>query len=408
MDDYDPAVTSTADAQPTRERPRRGALGSSFNLFTIGGVDVEVHISWLVIAVLVTWSLATGFFPAVVPGAGAAVDWLFGAIAAILFFASVLAHELAHSFVARARGLDVRSITLFIFGGVSNLSGEAKQPGTEFAIAIVGPLTSFAIAALAFLVAIAVSGNPPVEATASYLAFVNGALGLFNLVPGFPLDGGRVLRSVVWSATNNLRRATEVASTVGQLVAWALMLWGFWRILEGDIVGGIWMVAIGWFLQNAAVVSLQQTVLEASLRRLRVRDVIRPDSTGVLPSAPVSELIERFMLPGARRAIPVIDEGNAPAGIVTLPDVARVPPSERPGRLVSEIMTPRERLVTVTPSTLLEAAMQALASGDFEQVPVVDDGRLVGLLTRADIMRALQLREALGGAGEAEREAVPA
>jgi Zn-dependent protease/CBS domain-containing protein len=398
-------LTTSAAAPPTaagRRPGRSGPLGSSLRLFTVGGIDVAIHVSWLVIAALVTWSLATGFFPTVVPDASVAEDWLLGAIAAVLFFASVLAHELAHSFVAKARDLDVESITLVIFGGVSNLSGEAKQPGTEFLVAIVGPLTSFAVALISYVIAVAGSGSPAVAATFGYLAFVNAALGVFNLVPGFPLDGGRVLRSIVWSATNDLRRATEIASAAGQVVGWAMMLWGFWQVLSGNVFNGIWIAAIGWFLQNAAVASLQQTVLESRLRKLRVSDVIRPDPSGVSANTPLPELIARFMLPGARRAVAVVDDAGILAGIVTLSDVTRVVPEERGRYRVADVMTGRDRLATVTPSTPLRAAIDALGSGDFEQVPVVDGPRFVALLTRADVMREIQMRDELRiGAGSA-------
>ncbi|MBA3852323.1 MAG: site-2 protease family protein, partial [Chloroflexi bacterium] len=185
-------------------------LSNSIRLFRVAGIDVGVHYSWLVIFGLVTYSLGIGFFPQAVPGLPAAEAWILGAIAAILLFASVLLHELAHSFMAKARGLDARSITLFIFGGVSNLAGEAKQPATEFLVAIVGPLTSFVISGVAFFVATSFT-EPRVEATASYLAVINLLLAVFNLIPGFPLDGGRVLRSIVWSITGNLRRATDLA-----------------------------------------------------------------------------------------------------------------------------------------------------------------------------------------------------
>jgi Zn-dependent protease/CBS domain-containing protein len=375
-------------------RTVRTGLGSSLRIFTIGGVDVAVHVSWLVIFGLVTWSLAVSFFPQAIPRASSAEAWLLGAIAALLLFASVLIHELAHSFVARARGLDVQSITLFIFGGVSNLTGEAKRPGAEFQIAIVGPLTSFVLAAVSYLVALAVNGAPAIEATASYLALVNGLLGLFNLIPGFPLDGGRVLRSIVWSATNDLRRATEIASTVGQIVAWGLMIWGFWRVLDGDIFGGIWIAAIGWFLQGAAQTSLQQTVLETHLRRLIVADVLRPDPNGVSADATVEQLIDRFVLPGARRAVPVVAAGQ-PVGIVTLADIRGIPADRRGSTRVVDIMSGPDRLVTVRPDTPLRLVMDALGKGDYEQVPVVEDGRLIGLLTRADVLRELQIREAL-------------
>jgi Zn-dependent protease/CBS domain-containing protein len=390
----DPAGTSPIASHAGRDHDT-GRLGSSVRIATVAGIEINVHASWLLIAALVTWSLATGYFPSTIPGTDAAFDWLLGAVAAILFFASVLAHELAHSILARSRGLDVESITLFIFGGVSNLSAEAERPSVEFAVAIVGPLTSLAIALASFVVAVIFDGQPPIAATAGYLAFVNAALGLFNLIPGFPLDGGRVLRSIVWSATHDLARATRIASTVGQLAAWGLMLWGFWQLLGGNLIGGIWMIAIGWFLQNAAVVSLQQTVLEARLRRLRVRDVLRPDPTGAPPETTVPELIERFILPGARRAVPIVADGRI-EGLVTLADIARVPPERREAARAADVMTPGPRLAVVTPDAPLQDAIDALGRGDFEQLPVVDGDRYLGLLTRAAVMRELRIREELG------------
>jgi Zn-dependent protease/CBS domain-containing protein len=369
-------------------------MANSFRLFTIAGIEVGVHISWLVIFGLVTWSLATYYFPTVLLRSDPLEEWLLGAVAAILLFASVLIHELAHSFVAKARGLQARSITLFIFGGVSSLSGETKRPSTEFFVAIVGPLTSLVLSGIAYLVAVAAPRASPVEAIASYLVLINGLLGLFNLIPGFPLDGGRVFRAIVWQVTRDARRATELATAVGRLVAWGFLLLGFWRVLNDDVLGGIWIAAIGWFLQNAASASLEQAVAEQRLRRLRVGDVIQPDPTAVPPNISVAELVERYMLPGARRSVPVV-EGDRLVGIVTLSDVRHVPPEERATTLVRSIMGGQEGLATVTPERPLRDAIEALGSGDYEQVPVVQDGRLVGLLTRADVVRQIQLREAL-------------
>ena len=369
-------------------------MANSFRLFTIAGIEVGVHISWLVIFALVTWSLASSYFPVVLPRSDQLERWVLGAVAAVLLFASVLIHELAHSFVAKARGLEARSITLFIFGGVSSLSGETKRPSTEFVVAIVGPLTSLVLSGIAYLVAVAAPGGSAVEAIASYLALINMLLGLFNLIPGFPLDGGRVLRAIIWQVTRDSRRSTELATAVGRLVAWGFLLWGFWRVLNGDVFGGIWIAAIGWFLQNAASASLEQAVAEQRLRRLRVGDVLRPDPTAVPPDISVAELVERYMLPGARRSVPVVD-GDRLVGIVTLSDVRDVPPEDRATTLVRSIMGGRNGLATVTPDRPLRDAIDALGSGDYEQVPVVQDGRLVGLLTRADVVRQIQLREAL-------------
>ena len=376
------------------DRATRGGLGGGLRLFTIRGIDVAVHVSWFVIFGLVTWSLATAYFPMVIRGLSVPEAWTLGVVASVLLFASVLIHELAHSFMAKARGLDVHSITLFIFGGVSNLTGEAKKPSAEFQIAIVGPLTSFAIAAIAYGVTVAAGENRMVGAVAGYLALINALLGAFNLVPGFPLDGGRVLRSIVWTATGDLRRATRVATAVGQLVAWGLMLLGFWRVFAGDLFGGLWTVAIGWFLQNAAEATLQQTVLETRLGRLRVGDVVRPDPIGATPDTTVEQLIEQHVLPGSRRAVPIVD-GERLVGIVTLSDIRDVPVDARTTTRVADIMSRAPDLVTVTPKTTLRDAVDRLAAGDFEQLPVVEGDGLVGLLTRADVMRVLQIREAL-------------
>ena len=378
-------------------------LRNSVRLFTVAGIEVGVHFSWLIIFGLVTWSLATGFFPDIYGQVrpGQQLDdvtaWLLAAISALLLFGSVLVHELAHSFVARARGLEAKSITLFIFGGVSNLGGESKDPATEFLVAVVGPLTSFAIAGVAFVVALLI-GDPVWEIVVSYLAVVNLLLGAFNLIPGFPLDGGRVFRSIVWKITNSLRRATEIASTVGQLVGYGFIAWGLWILLaspRGNFLGGLWIGAIGWFLQNAASASRQQVVIESRLRDVRVADVLRQDPASVTPDTTVADLIEEHLLPRNRRAM-VVCEGSEVSGIVTLGDIQRVPVDERATTPVGQVMTQRPELAVVGPRATLWEALQQLGDKDVEQAPVVEDGRFLGLLTRADIIRQLQLRELLG------------
>src|SRR5688572_1434004 len=249
-------------------------LSNSIRLFTVRGIEVGVHYSWLIIFALLTWSLSSYAFPQLVPGLPDIEYWLLGAFAALMLFVSVLVHELAHSFMALRRGLDARSITLFIFGGVSNLGGEAKRPSTEFLVAIVGPLTSFVLAGLSYVVLILLP-EVRVELVAGYLVFINLVLGLFNLVPGFPLDGGRVLRAILWTVTGNMRRATEWAATVGKFVAY--LMFGVAILLffaePPDLIGGLWLSAIAWFLHNAASSSVQQLVFESRMRKVRVRDI---------------------------------------------------------------------------------------------------------------------------------------
>jgi Zn-dependent protease/CBS domain-containing protein len=341
----------------------------------------------------VTWSLAVSFYPSAVPGRPDAEYWVLGVIAALLLFASVLLHELAHSFVAKARGLDAKSITLFIFGGVSNLAGEARQPSTEFLVAIVGPITSFVIAGVAYLAAQA-SSAPVVEATASYLALINVALGAFNLIPGFPLDGGRVLRSIIWTATGDLRRATELAANLGKLVAYGFLAWGFLRLLDGDILGGIWIAVIGWFLHGAASSTLAQVIIDTRLRRVRVEDVVREDTTVVSPDLSVTQLIDDVLLAGNRRAVPVALDGRL-VGMVTISDLVGLSSEQRQTARVGEVMGGRSGVITVRPTDTVAHAIDLLGKHDFEQLPVTLGERLVGILTRADVMRQLQLREAL-------------
>jgi Zn-dependent protease/CBS domain-containing protein len=374
-------------------------LRNSVRLFTIGGVEVGIHFSWLIIFALVTWSLATGFFPVLygeVTGGETlppTTSWILGAAAAILLFASVLVHELAHSFMARSRGLPAKSITLFLFGGVSNIGAESKSPGTEFMIAIVGPLTSLGLAVLALGVSVVV-GEPLLQMLFGYLALVNGLVAGFNLLPGFPLDGGRVLRSIAWRMTNSLRRGTEIAAAAGQFVGIGLIAWGLATIfLQGNLFGGLWIAAIGWFLQNAASASLQHTIMETRLTDVRVGDIVRREVSAVTPDTTVAELVED-LLRRNRRAMPVVD-GDRLAGIATIGDLSSVEVDARPRTRVGDVMGGADGVVTVDTTDAVSRALERLGEGDFEQLPVVEDGQLVGMLTRADVIRQLQLREAL-------------
>jgi Zn-dependent protease len=365
----------------------------SLRIFRIAGIDVYIHVSWLVVFALVTWSLAVGYYPPLLPNLSVAQAWTLGAVSAILLFVSVLVHELAHSLVARTRGIEAASITLFIFGGVSSLRTDAPRASTEFLIAIVGPLTSIGLAAACFLVASAV-GDPRVAALFGYLALINGLLGLFNLIPGFPLDGGRVLRAVVWQLTGSMRRGLEVAVGTGQLVGYGFMVWGVLQVVSGDAFSGIWIAVIGWFLQGAGTAQLRLVRSEARLSGVSVRDVMRPDPSAISPNASVEDLIEDYMIQGNRRAVPVIAEDRL-VGMVTLGDIQAIAPQERASTRVVDLMGGRAGVTTVRPDTPLAEALAAMLGGDFEQLPVLDDGRLIGVLSRADIIRQIQLREAL-------------
>lgn len=368
--------------------------GGSLRLFSVAGIDVRVHVSWLVVFALITWSLATAYYQPNLPGVDQAEPWLLAALSAVLLFGSVLVHELAHSLVARARGLGAHSITLFIFGGVSTLKADSPHPSTEFLIAIVGPITSMVLSGVAFLIASLVS-EPRLELLLSYLAVVNLLVGLFNLIPGFPLDGGRVLRAIVWRLTGDNRRGLEVAVTVGQAVGYLFMLWGFVRILGDDLLGGLWIAAIGWFLQGAGSATLQAARQESALKAVTVRDLFRPDTTTISPDATVAELIDGCLLPGNRRAVPVAQGGQL-VGMVTVRDLQGLSPEDRASTRVGDVMGGGDGVVTVGSSDRVTKALELMIEGGFEQVPVVDGGRLIGMLTLADVAGQIRLRESLG------------
>jgi Zn-dependent protease/CBS domain-containing protein len=373
-----------------------GVLNNSIRLFTIRGIEVGVHYSWLIIFALLTWSLSVYELPNRLVRLPAWEYWAIGALTALLLFASVLLHELAHSFVALARGLQARSITLFIFGGVSNLGGESKSPKTEFVVAIVGPLMSFAIAAVAWAVATYVDERR-VEVVASYLFFINLSLGIFNLIPGFPLDGGRVLRSILWGALRNMRRATVWSANVGKVVAALMVLGGGWLLFNGDVVSGVWLAAIAWFLFSAASASVKQLDMEARLDRVSVRDVARPVEITVAPGISVAELVEAWMLPRNLHAVPVVDNTRL-VGIVTVSDVMKAPLEQRPDIPVAAIMGGRDQLYTVGLDTPALDAIELMSEHNLEQVPVLEGNQLVGMLAQSDVMRQLQLRESLTAA----------
>lgn len=369
-----------------------GVLNNSIRLFTIRGIEVGVHYSWLIVFGLLTWSLSVYQLPQQLGRQSVVEYWILGAFTALLLFASVLVHELAHSVVAKARGLNARSITLFIFGGVSNLSGEPKSAKTEFLVAVVGPLTSFGLAAISWAIATLVDERRT-DVIASYLFLINLSVGIFNLVPGYPLDGGRVLRAILWAVTRNAQRATRWAANGGRIVAALLFAGGAWLLFEGGLVSGIWLGAVAWFLFNAAGASIQQLVTETRLANVRVRDIAQPVPASAPPGISVAQLVEQYMLPYNARAVPVTDNTRL-IGVVTVADVMRVPPAQRWSTAVAQVMD-HHPVATVTSETPVLEAVELFNEHDLEQVPVVDAGQLVGMLTSADVMRQLQLREAL-------------
>ncbi len=385
-------------------------MRNSLKVGRVFGVDIYVDWSWLFIFFLITWDLGTTFM-LLQPTWGIGRIWVIAILAALLFFVSVLIHELAHSLVAKAQGIPVRSITLFLFGGVSNIQREPTSPAAEFLIAIVGPITSFVIAVvLLFLAGINVAPIDTMTGTAKIIASLsplvmlllwlgstNLLLAIFNLLPAFPLDGGRVLRSILWAVSGNLRLATRWASAIGQVIAWLLIFAGIMMvfgvyipILGTGLVNGLWVAFIGWFLYSAAIESYKQLVIHDILHDVPVARVMRPNPPTVPPNLSISSLVYDYVMKSDDYAFPVVDNGQL-VGIVTLEDVRALPHDTWDSKTVREIMTPANKLVMATPEEDAAEALDKIMQQDVQQLPVVREGKLAGLLRRRDVVKWLQL-----------------
>ncbi len=401
-----PERQETGPATPESLEDR--TVPNAFQLGSIAGIPLRVHYTWFFAFLLIAWSLAAGFFPAMYRGWPPGAYWLAGVVAALGLFVSVLIHELSHSLVAMRLGLGVESITLFIFGGVSTIEDESEEPKDEFLVSFVGPLTSFIIAAIAWaLVQLTNPGDTVPGAILGYLALINVLLGAFNLLPGFPLDGGRVLRSAIWAVTGSLRRATEIASYVGQAFAVLLIFWGVLQIFGGNLLGGMWIAFIGWFLNGSAEASRQQVYARELLRGVPVAAVMNPQPQWTGPELDTRSFVLDYVMRQGIRALPVMEDGRL-IGIVSVTDAKEIPAESWPMTPVRSIMT-LAPLKTVGPQTDMSEVIKLLADGDLHQLPVVDGERLVGMISRADVMRFMQLSgELRAGARSAARRGASA
>ncbi len=374
-------------------------MPGSFRIGRIAGIEISVHVSWIIVFALVAWSNAVGYFPERFPGWRNIEYSLAGIISSLLLFVSVLLHELAHAFVARRRGLEVAGITLFIFGGVATLKGEPREAGDEFAIAVVGPLASLAIAAACLLLRAAFGlAYDPIEATLTYLAEVNLMLALFNLLPGFPLDGGRVFRAIVWQITGSFDRATRIATTVGQAISYLFILGGLFIAFTGSFGTGLWLVFIGWFLNNAASQSQAYNEMQRAFRGVLVQQLMQAPAVTVPPQLSLRELVDQYVLRLGQRSYPVA-EGERLVGVISLAEIKSVPVERWPLTRVGEVMRPLVGELAVSPRDDLMRAVQILSDPEVNQIPVVEDGRLVGVLTRAQIVNFLTIQQELRARG---------
>ncbi len=367
----------------------------SWKITKIIGIDIYIDSSWFVIFILFTWALATSYFPQQYADWQALQYWLIGIFTSFSMFASVLVHELAHSLVAKLQGEEVRRITLFILGGVAQITEEPKKPWKELTMALVGPSASVVLAVGFFILSFFLSGvSEPLKASFLYLAIINFVLAVFNLLPGFPMDGGRVLRALIWQATGNLKMATRIASRVGQVVAFLLIFLGIFQILRGNL-GGFWLIFVGWFLHSAAVRGYQQVTVESALKGVQAKELMREDFERISGSTLVQELVDNYILHKRERVFLVEDSGIL-QGIVCLEDVKATSREKWSEMTVSEIMTPKEKLEAVSPEDDGNKILNSLTAKEIHQVPVVENGKVTGIICRSDILRYIQLRSELG------------
>jgi Zn-dependent protease len=368
-------------------------VGASIRVIRVFGIDVGIHWSWVFIFLIVTWSFAMGVLDHFYPGWTDAQLWLAGAAVSAVFFLSVLLHELSHAVVSNRNGLPVRSITLFVFGGVANLTREPDTPEVELRIAAVGPLTSLALGAFfAALWAILLPFSEGLAGISANMSIINVSLALFNMLPGFPLDGGRVLRSIIWARNGDRLRATRIVTRAGEWIAYGVMGLGVVYTLFGYL-NGLWFLLVGFFLRNIASGSYEQLLIETTLSGISARDVMQEPEL-VSPDASLTELVEEHILRRNARAFPVV-EGGEFAGLITLTDVKKIPRDDWPLTPVRQAMTPAARLHVVSPDDSVASVLRLMASHDVNQVPVLRGRELAGILARADIIRLIQTREEL-------------
>lgn len=358
-----------------------------FRLGSIFGFEIRIDLSWFLIFFLILWSLTESLFPANYPELSEIAYLIMGIVGTLLFFTSLVAHELAHSLVAKAKGIPVEGITLFVFGGVSRTRMDAETPGDEFQIAGVGPLLSLILAGLFALIwwlgrgagwTVAITG------VARYLASINLLLAIFNLLPGFPLDGGRLFRSLVWKITGDLKKATRIASWGGQFFAYAIIALGFVQLFNGNFLGGLWFILIGWFLANAAEMSYQQHLIRTGLEGVRAKEVMMPAPETVIADLSLQTLVDDYFLHRRYQAFPVTQNGDL-VGIISINQVKETPREKWQKQTVAETMTPINDSVTVRPETPMTQVLEKMEDSGIKRVLVTRDDQLEGIITGGDI-----------------------
>jgi Zn-dependent protease/CBS domain-containing protein len=360
----------------------------------IFGIPIGLDYSWFLIFALLTWTFAVSYYPAAFPHWTTSEYWVLGAVTAVMLFVSVLLHELGHATIARRYNIPVRSITLFVFGGVAQIGAEPPSAVAEFWIAIAGPVVSLALAGLFTVLRPVAAAFEPLLGLAKYLAYINGTLAVFNLIPGFPLDGGRIFRAIVWGTTHNLRRATLLAANVGRFIAFAFIVVGVTQIFSGNFSGGIWIAFIGWFLESAAHSQVQQQMIQGLLAGHKVSEAMGTSFAVIPADVTLQDLVDQHILASGRRSF-IVKEGDRALGLLTLHHIKEVPRADWQATAAAKVMIPVERMKRVRPEVGLWAAMAEMDRDGVNQLPVMTDGQVVGMLTREDVIGYLRTLQEL-------------
>lgn len=375
-------------------------MQSQIRLGRVFGIALGLHYSWFIIAALLGLSLSARFRMSH-PGWSDGAVWLTAGVTAALFFVAILVHELSHALTARARGLPVGDITLFALGGVSRIQRDSEDATSEFLIGVVGPLTSAVIGLVCLGAAWVVGWSPaagpthPVQEVLVWLGYINFLLAAFNMIPGFPLDGGRVLRSIIWGITHDAERATRSAARIGQLVAVALIFWGMMRFFGGAGLGGLWLVFIGWFLLQAAGASYGRGDALELLRKIRASEVMSSDCQLLEPRTSIATFVSDHLLRTGRRCF-LVGHGEQIEGLLTISDLKEVPKGQWDQTSVERVMKPLSEVRTVSPDTPASECFETMTSDDVHQLPVVDHGRIRGIVSRGELLNLLRTKAELG------------
>jgi Zn-dependent protease/CBS domain-containing protein len=357
----------------------------TISLGTLLGIPLELDYSWFLIFALLTWTLAVSYYPNEFQNVSNSTYWVFGGITALMLFVSVVLHELGHSILAMRYRIPVRRITLFIFGGISQISGEPPDAFAELVIALAGPIVSFGLAGLFWASQSIFPTASPMFALTKYLAYINGSLGVFNLVPGFPLDGGRVFRAIVWGTTHDQGKATRVAATLGRFIGFGFIAFGVWGIINGDWGNGLWIAFIGWFLESAAASQVQSQLINDLLAGHRVSEIMSKDLVTISKESTLQDIVDERILAEGQQSF-IIQPNGTSGGFLTLNRIRNVPRQQWKTATVAETMVPVDQLPRVSPDEDLIEALKQFQSGGEDALPVVVDGQIVGIISRESLV----------------------